>query len=102
MDGRILNGPARTFVAAVKVDGLSRRAAAPRFGNQRQRGDRVAEAGGTDGQRGARRVGGYKPKKISGAWRDWLVERCHDGAADGYRRSNRGCRPMRSSAPLCC
>jgi transposase len=23
-------------------------------------------------------VGGYKPKKISGAWRDWLVERCRE------------------------
>jgi putative transposase len=23
-------------------------------------------------------VGGYKPKKISGDWRDWLLQRCRD------------------------
>jgi transposase len=24
------------------------------------------------------KIGGYKPKKISGAYRDWLLERCHE------------------------
>lgn len=63
-------------VAAVKADGLSRRAAAARFGVSYSAAiewlKRLEETGGVE----PRQVGGYKPKKISGAWRDWLVERC--------------------------
>ena len=63
-------------VAAVKVEGLSRRAAAARFGVSYSAAiewlKRVEETGSV----APRQVGGYKPKKISGAWRDWLVERC--------------------------
>jgi transposase len=65
-------------VAAVKVEGLSRRAAAARFGVSYSAAiewlKRVEETGSVK----PRRVGGYKPKKLSGAWRDWLVERCRD------------------------
>jgi putative transposase len=25
-----------------------------------------------------RQIGGYKPKKLSGAWRDWLIDRCRE------------------------
>ena len=30
------------------------------------------------GSAGPRKVGWYKPRKLSGAWRDWLVERCRE------------------------
>jgi putative transposase len=67
-------------VAAVERGGLSRREAARRFGvgvstvvkwMQRWR-----ETGSiAPGQRG-----GHRPKKIAGAWRSWLLERCHERA----------------------
>ena len=63
-------------VAAVKVERLSRRAAAARFGVSYSAAiewlKRVEETGSVE----PRQVGGYKPKKISGAWKDWLIERC--------------------------
>lgn len=63
-------------VAAVKSEGLSRRAAAARFGVSYSAAiewlKRVEQTGSVE----PRQVGGYKPKKISGAWRDWLVDRC--------------------------
>ncbi len=63
-------------VGAVKIEGLSRRAAAARFGVSYSAAiewlKRVEQTGSVE----PRQVGGYKPKKISGAWRDWLVERC--------------------------
>jgi putative transposase len=31
-------------------------------------------------QRRAARIGGYRPKKIAGAHRDWLVQRCGESA----------------------
>jgi putative transposase len=66
-------------VAAVKVEGLSRRAAAARYGVSYSAAiewlKRLEETGSVE----PRQMGGYKPKKISGAWRDWLVERCRTG-----------------------
>jgi putative transposase len=64
-------------VAAVEA-GLSRRRAAARFGVSYSAAiawmKRLRETGGvTPGQ-----MGGHKPKKISGAHRDWLVQRCRD------------------------
>ncbi|TIW16065.1 MAG: IS630 family transposase [Mesorhizobium sp.] len=65
-------------VAAVKVEGLSRRAAAARFGVSYSAAiewlKRVEQTGSVE----PRQVGGYKPRKLSGAWRDWLVERCRE------------------------
>ena len=65
-------------VAAVKTAGLSRRAAAARFGVSHSAAiewlKRVEQTGSVEPSQ----VGGYKPKKISGAWRDWLVDRCRD------------------------
>ena len=65
-------------VCAVKIDGLSRRAAAARFGVSYSAAiewlKRLEQTGSVE----PRQVGGYKPKKISGAWRDWLVERCRE------------------------
>src|SRR5215210_4269843 len=66
-------------VAAVSDEGLSRRQAAARFGVSDSTAiiwlRRVAETGSVaPGQ-----IGGHKPKKIAGAHRDWLVERCPEG-----------------------
>src|SRR5215210_602787 len=65
-------------VAAVSDEGLSRRQAAARFGVSDSTAiiwlRRVAETGSVaPGQ-----IGGHKPKKIAGAHRDWLVERCRE------------------------
>ena len=65
-------------VAAVEVEGLSRRQAAARFGVSYSAAiawvKRVRETGSVKPSQ----VGGYKPKKISGHWRDWLLQRCRD------------------------
>jgi len=63
-------------VAAVKVEGLSRRAAAARFGVSYSAAIEWLKRVDETGSVAPRQVGGYKPKKISGAWHDWLVERC--------------------------
>jgi putative transposase len=65
-------------VRAVEVEGLSRRAAAERFGLgvstaikwlQRVRATGSAQPG---------KMGGHKPKKIAGVHRDWLLARCRE------------------------
>jgi putative transposase len=66
-------------VAAVEVDGLSRREVARRF--------MVMPSTVTKWVQRLRRTGSVHPakmgrtqlKKLSGAWRDWLVARCHSG-----------------------
>ena len=63
-------------VAAVKVEGLSRRAAAARFSVSYSAAIEWLKLFDETGSVEPRQVGGYKPRKISGAWRDWLVERC--------------------------
>jgi transposase len=65
-------------VAAVKTEGFSRRAAAKRFGVSYSAAIEWLKLMDETGSVAARKVGGGKPKKISGAWRDWLVERCRD------------------------
>ncbi|MGH8473006.1 MAG: IS630 family transposase [Gammaproteobacteria bacterium] len=65
-------------VAAVKTDGLSRRAAAARFGVSYSAAIEWLKRVEQTGSAKPRQVGGYKPRKISGVWRDWLVERCRD------------------------
>jgi putative transposase len=63
-------------VEAVEVGGLSRRQAAARFG--------IGEATAINWLRRVRetgtvepgRMGGHKPKTLSGKHRDWLLERC--------------------------
>ena len=64
------------LVRAVEIEGFSRRKAAARFG--------VAPSTAVDwlkrvedhGSVAPGKIGGYKPKKIAGAYRDWLVQRC--------------------------
>jgi putative transposase len=66
-------------VEAVEKEGLSRRQAAARFGVSYSVAigwlKRLRETGSVaPGQ-----MGGHKPKKIAGAYRDWLLQRCRDG-----------------------
>ena len=65
-------------VAAVKTDGLSRRAAAARFGVSYSAAIEWLKLFDETGSVAPRQVGGYKPRKISGAFRDWLVGRCRE------------------------
>jgi len=65
-------------VAAVKTEGLSRRAAAKRFGVSYSAAIEWLKLFEETGSVAARKVGGAKPRKLSGAWRDWLIERCRD------------------------
>jgi len=63
-------------VAAVKEEGLSRNAAAARFGVAISTAinwvKRFEERGSVE----ADRIGGHKPKKIAGDHADWLRRRC--------------------------
>ncbi len=64
------------LVRAVEVEGYSRRRAAARFGVAVSTAvnwlKRVAATGGVS----PGRTGGRKPRKIAGAHRQWLIERC--------------------------
>ena len=64
-------------VGAVEQDGLSRRQAAERFGVAVSTAinwvRRSRETGVAPGQ-----MGGHRPKKIFGAYRTWLVQRCRE------------------------
>ena len=65
-------------VAAVEEGGLSRRKAAAHFGvSIRVAIDWVRRFRET-GSVAPGKIGGYKPKKIRGAHRDWLVARCQE------------------------
>ncbi len=63
-------------VSAVKQEGLSRRAAAKRFNVSYSAAIEWLKLFDEKGSVAPRKVGGGKPRKLSGAWRDWLVERC--------------------------
>ena len=63
-------------VVAVKQEGMSRRGAAARFGVSYSAAIEWLKRFERTGSVEPSQVGGYKPKKLSGAWRDWLVERC--------------------------
>ena len=65
-------------VASVERDGLSRREAAARYGVGISTAinwlRRVRETGSVaPGQ-----MGGHRPKKLIGAYRDWLLQRCRE------------------------
>jgi putative transposase len=65
-------------VRAVEEKGLSRRQAAAHFGVSYSAAiDWVARYRRT-GSVALDRVGGHRPKKIAGADRDWLVQRCRE------------------------
>ena len=62
-------------VSAVNDDGLSRHAAAARFGIAPSTAIHWLKRVETTGSVLPKRVGGYKPATLSGVHRDWLLER---------------------------
>ena len=65
-------------VAAVEQEGMSRRAAAARFGVSYSAAIDWVSRHRRTGSLEPGQMGGHRPKKISGAHRDWLVERCRE------------------------
>jgi putative transposase len=66
----------KRVVDAVVRDGMSRRGAAARFGVGVSTAiDWVAQFHAT-GSLAPGQMGGHRPKKLTGAWREWLLERC--------------------------
>ena len=63
-------------VKAVEKEGMSRRQAAARFGVSYSSAIEWVKRYRQSGSLEPGQIGGHKPKKISGAWRDWLIERC--------------------------
>src|SRR5262245_50478876 len=63
-------------VCAVEKEGLSRRRAAARFGVSYSAAIAWVKRQRLTGSVKPGRMGGHKPKAISGAHRDWLIERC--------------------------
>ena len=65
-------------VTAVEREGMSRRAAAERFGVSYSAAIDWVKRHRRTGSLKPGQMGGHKPKKISGAHRDWLVARCRE------------------------
>jgi putative transposase len=65
-------------VAAVEEEGLSRRQAAVRYGVSVSTAIRLVQLFRETGGVAPGKMGGHRPKKLSGAWRDWLIERCRE------------------------
>ena len=65
-------------VRAVEAEGLSRRRAAARFGVSYSAAIAWVKRYRETGSFAPGQIGGYKPKKLSGAWRDWLLARCRE------------------------
>ena len=67
-------------VEAVEKKGLSRRKAAERFGVSISTAIKWLARVEATGSVAPDRMGGRKPKLISGKHRDWLLERCRSGS----------------------
>jgi putative transposase len=65
-------------VAAVEETGISRRKAAAHFGVSVRVAIEWVRRFRETGSVAPGKIGGYKPKQISGAHRDWLLERCRE------------------------
>lgn len=65
-------------VDAVERGGLSRRQAAERFGVGVSTVIAWVARFRETGSVAAGQMGGHRPKKLIGAWRDWLLERCRE------------------------
>lgn len=63
-------------VRAVEEDGLSRRGAAARYGVSESAAIKWVKRFRTTGSVAPGQMGGHRPKKIRGAHRSWLLERC--------------------------
>ncbi len=66
-------------VGAVEEAGLSRRQAAARFGVSVSTVINWLQRYRATGSVASSQIGGHRPKKIVGAHRDWLIERCSAG-----------------------
>jgi putative transposase len=66
----------RERVVAAVEGGLSRRKAAAQFGVSAHVAIEWVRRFRETGSVAPSQIGGYKPKKIRGAHRDWLIERC--------------------------
>ena len=67
-------------VRAVEVEGLSRRAAAARFGLGVSTAIKWLQRARETGSARPGRMGGHKPRKIAGEHRAWLLARCGERA----------------------
>lgn len=65
-------------VKAVEETGLSRRKAAAHFGVGVRTAIAWVDLYRETGSVAPRKIGGYKPKKIAGSHRDWLMARCRE------------------------
>lgn len=65
-------------VGSVERDGLSRREAALRYGVGVSTAIKWVQRFRETGAVAPGKMGGNRPKKISGAWRSWLLARCRD------------------------
>jgi putative transposase len=65
-------------VGAVERDGLSRRQAAARFGVGVSTVIAWVRLFRETGSVAPGKMGGHRPKKLQGVWRDWLLERCRE------------------------
>ena len=65
-------------VRAVEGEGLSRRAAAERFGLGVSTAIKWLQRVHATGSARPGKMGGHKPRKIAGAHRDWLLARCRE------------------------
>jgi putative transposase len=63
-------------VGAVERGGLSRRQAAGRFGVGVSTVIAWVRRARETGSVAPGKMGGHRPKKLAGAWRDWLLARC--------------------------
>ena len=66
-------------VGSVEREGVSRRQAALRYGVAISTVIKWVRRFRVTGRVDPGRMGGNRPKKLSGAWRQWLVERCRGG-----------------------
>lgn len=66
-------------VEAVELEGLSRRQAAARFGVGIKTAIDWVKRYRATGSVSALPMGGCRPKKIVGEYRDWLLQRCRNG-----------------------
>ena len=65
-------------VAAVTVGGMSRRRAAAHFGVAISTAIKWLDRFGSTGSAAPAQMGGYKPRAIAGAHREWLLQRCRE------------------------
>ena len=65
-------------VDAVERGGMSRRRAAERFGVGISTAIAWVRQVRETGRIAPGKMGGHRPKKLVGAWRDWLLKRCRE------------------------